>query len=347
MDDTSTDRGDTPRAQFGDGANVGVGSLPHRDANEAAAFCVAEFGVATIPSLPRRSPAEGMIAQAVVGLPGVSLGPYGSIAIDPSRVEPSSPTRTELALDAFVGMTAFLDLARRSSLDGAPVKWQFVGPVTLGVTLHRAGLDTEVAFDVGLRAVREHLAHLSAAIAEALPRSPQLVVLDEPLLTDLMASDFPIPPDRAIDMMSSAMAAVTSTAALAGVHCCGPVDLATLLASGPGAISIAVTDDVLDYTGYLSRFLDDGGIVVWGAVPTDGPVPGSAERHWRRLSDLWCALVQQGCDAVRLRRQSMVSPACGLGAHSQDVASRIARLASEVGARVRDQANATRFALGA
>jgi hypothetical protein len=73
----------------------------------------------------------------------------------------------------------------------------------------------------------------------------------------------------------------------------------------------------------------------------------SADRHWRALSDLWCALVQRGCDPVKLRRQSMVSPTCGLGAHSVSVARRIARLTSDVGRRVRDQADATRFALGA
>jgi len=57
--------------------------------------------------------------------------------------------------------------------------------------------------------------------------------------------------------------------------------------------------------------------------------------------------VQSGCDPVKLRRQSLVSPTCGLGAHSVSTARRIARLTTEVGKRVGDQAEATRFALGA
>ena len=57
--------------------------------------------------------------------------------------------------------------------------------------------------------------------------------------------------------------------------------------------------------------------------------------------------VQLGCDPVLLRRQSIVTPQCGLATHSVAVAQRIARLTADVGKRVQDQSSATRFALGA
>jgi hypothetical protein len=82
-------------------------------------------------------------------------------------------------------------------------------------------------------------------------------------------------------------------------------------------------------------------------IPTDGPVGSNSERQWRALSDLWCSLVQRGCDPVLLRRQSIVTPHCGLAGHSVSVARRIARLTADVGKRVQDQSSATRFALGA
>jgi hypothetical protein len=50
--------------RFGDGASIGVGSLPHRDSDAAAAFAIGEFDIATIPSLPQLSVQEGMIEQA-------------------------------------------------------------------------------------------------------------------------------------------------------------------------------------------------------------------------------------------------------------------------------------------
>ena len=55
------------------GIATGVGSLPHRDSREAVAFALANSPeLPCIPTLPRRSPAEGMIAQAVVGIQGIS-----------------------------------------------------------------------------------------------------------------------------------------------------------------------------------------------------------------------------------------------------------------------------------
>ena len=112
-------------------------------------------------------------------------------------------------------------------------------------------------------------------------------------------------------------------------------------------VSLPVSSELVDWVGYLTRFLAEGGIIAWGVIPTDGPLPTTSERQWRALSDLWCSLVQLGCDPVLLRRQSVVTPQCGLATHSVPVAQRIARLTADVGKRVQDQSSATRFALGA
>jgi len=335
-----------PRSTFADGATAGVGSLPHADPVAAAAFSIAEFDIATIPTMPRRSPDEMMLAQALVDVTGVRVEDDFTIVVDPSSVKPHATVATDIERDAFAGFRSFLDLASKVRLDGAAVKWQFVGPVTLGVSLHRAGLDRETAFDLALSTVRDRLAALSSIVTEALPTSPQMVLLDEPLFAELMRPGFPIPPDEAIDRMSSAMAALPA-ATLTGVHCCAPCDIATLLASGPNVVSLPVAPELVDWVGYLTRFLTDGGIIAWGVTPTNGPVPSTSERQWRALSDLWCSLVQLGCDPVLLRRQSIVTPECGLAMHSVSVARRIARLTAEVGKRVQDQSSATRFALGA
>ena len=333
------------RSAFADGATAGVGSLPHVDPAAAAAFSIGEFDVATIPSMPRRSPEESMLHQALVDVQGVSFD-GDDLVVDPQRVKPHASVATDLDRAAFEGFRSFLDLAAIVRLDGAAVKWQFVGPVTLGVALHRSGLDREAAFDLALSVVRARLAALSSMVTDAVPNSRQMVVLDEPWFAELMQPGFPIPPDEAIDRMSSAMAALPATT-LTGVHCCAPCDVATLLASGPNVVSLPVSPELVDWVGYLTRYLDDGGIIAWGVTPTGGPLPSTSERPWRALSDLWCSLVQLGCDPVRLRRQSIVTPQCGLAMHSVSVARRIVRLTADVGKRVQDQSAATRFALGA
>ncbi len=341
----TTATGPSPVVPAAFGATTGVGSLPHRDPRKAALAAFEQVTLPYVPSLPRRSPAEGLMAQAVFGLPGVSLGQYGSIALDVRRFEPDAEFNVNLASDAFGGLRAFLDLAVSRGY-GGPVKWQFVGPVTLGVGLVRAGAPIEIAFRTAVNAVRAHLLAISLEIASRLPSSPQLVLIDEPWIGSLMDDDFPIPPDTAVDLISEAMA-VAERLATVGVHCCATsADLASLLATGPKVLSMPSSPAVLDAVGYLQGFLDAGGIVAWGAVATGGPILTSADRCWRDLCDLWCGLVERGCDPMVLRTQSLITPACGLGMHSTAVSDRVFALADALGTRVRDQVRATQFMLG-
>jgi hypothetical protein len=331
------------RAQLPSGIATGIGSLPHRDAGAAATFALSAMALPAIPTLPKRSPAEGMIQQALVGLPGITVGQYGAIAFDAQQVDPNAAITTDLHHDAFGGWRAFLAAAEgRTQI----VKWQFVGPVTLGLALTRAGLQSELAFDVAVRAVRCRLRQLVDHVSAALPRCRQVVFIDEPTLDELMQVGFPIAPDAAVDLVSGALAAIESVA-VSGLHVCATADIASLVAMGPDVLSVPVDQRLLDSAGYLARFLDDGGTIAWGAVPTEGPIPNSSDRLWRRLSDLWCELVKCGADPIRLRSQSMITPECGLGTHTPAVAERVHRLATEISHRVRDQAAATRFTIGA
>lgn len=326
------------------GVVTGVGSLPHTDAAAAAAYVLERTpDLPAIPSLPRRSPHETMLGQAVVGVRGVRVTPDGGLDVDVSRMDATAKITPDLGHEAFGGLRAFLETARGRT---QPVKWQFTGPVTLGLALTRQGVPAALAFDVAIRAVRVHLRALHKAVSEAMPLAHQVVVLDEPGMTAVLCPGFPVPPDSAIDLVSGALAAVEGTAT-AGVHCCGDGDWAALLATGPGLASMPVSADLVKVAGYLSAFLERGGWVAWGAIPTDRPVGTSADRYWRELTDLWCQLVSAGCDAVRLRRQAIITPACGLGLHDPSQADRVLRLAAEVGTRAGSQAAATRIMLGA
>ncbi|MFZ9156585.1 MAG: hypothetical protein ACO230_00670 [Ilumatobacteraceae bacterium] len=326
------------------GVSTAIGSLPHRDARAAAEFAVAcSPELPSVPSLPKRSPAESMIAQAVVGIRGISLGQYGSLVVDPSQIDPFAPVVTDLQHDAFVGLRAFLDVVAGRT---APVKWQFTGPVTLGLSLVRAGVPVHLAFDVAVRAVRSHVRNIHEHIASVLPDSPQVVFIDEPMVGDIMDESFPIAPDTAIDLMSGAMAALERDC-LVGLHSCANIDVAPLLAAGPAVLSVPVSDTLSECGPALAGFLDKGGIVAWGVVATDGPMMNTAERSWKKLSSLWCGLVQNGCDALKLRQQSLVTPACGLALHTEDNATTIMEQVRDIGDRVRTQALATRLTVGA
>jgi hypothetical protein len=197
-----------------------------------------------------------------------------------------------------------------------------------------------------VRAVREHAQFLLERVADALPHTRQIVFIDEPSIVDIGDADFPVAPDTAIDLMSGALAAI-ETHAVAGVHCCAPVDVGLLAAAGPAVLSIPVRAELVDEAAVLGRFLADGGVVAWGAVPTGGPIPHSSDRPWRQLAELWCGLVAAGIDPGVLRTQAIVTPECGLGMHSPSVSDRVFAITADVARKVHDQATASRWVLGA
>jgi hypothetical protein len=57
--------------------------------------------------------------------------------------------------------------------------------------------------------------------------------------------------------------------------------------------------------------------------------------------------VRSGVDPVLIRRQSMITPHCGLGVHTVSVAGRVYQMVRDIAQRVRDQSTGARFVLGA
>lgn len=327
------------------GAPTGIGSLPFRDPQRAATFALrATPELPAVPSLPKRSPAEAMVAQAVLGIPGVTVGQYGSLAVDLTRIDRHAPVDTPFDSGAYDGLLAFLDLADPATTP--MVKWQIVGPVTLGRALLRAGVPASLAFHVAVRAVCSHISAVRDRIDAALPGVRHVVFLDEPMLTDVQDPAFPLSADAAIDFVSGALAAIEQFG-ISGIHCCGRGDWASILAAGPGVLSMPVTADLVDVGGYLARFLDHGGWIAWGAIHTDGPLPTSSQRPWRELNSLWNALGQTGCDLDRLRAQALLTPACGLFAHAEVVALRVFRILRELTDRLGGMGGSAPATLGA
>ena len=174
-----------------------------------------------------------------------------------------------------------------------------------------------------------------------------MVFVDEPGLVALSAPDFPMSADLAVDLVSSALAAIEDVgrhrAALLRRHRLAPGaghrSADHLAADRPPASpttparSASTSTAVAGSRGARSR-------------PTDrsGAEPGLL---WRALSETWCELVQRGCDALRLREQALVTPECGLAGHDPVQAESILALSVELAERVRRQSFGVRLAVGA
>ena len=324
------------------GVATGIGSLPHDDPIAAAELvlrCLPDLPA--VPQLPGRDPREGMLAQWLVALPEVSIEPDGTIAL-----LGDSDGAPECVFDthAHAGLLTFLDLAEQRDPPLPRVKAQVTGPLTLGTALHAAGMAAPRAFTRAAEVTRAWSVALEDLLAARVPDTGLVLFLDEPALVQWQRDDAPLERESAIDVLSGALAAVDS---VTGVHVCSHGDVALALEAGPEVLGVEVTNDLVQHTVGLARFLDGDGWIAWGAVPTDRPVGESADPHWRALASVWCELTRRGCDPVPLRTRGVITPACGLAGYGASQAERVLGIARELAARVHDQAVAARLTLGA
>jgi hypothetical protein len=328
------------------GLGSAIGSLPHTDPREAATLVLErQPRLPAAPSLPNRSGFERMLAQAAWGIGGVQVLPDGSLRVDdPMALDPRAPlTSAGIDGEPFVALRAFLGAVAGRR---APIKLQLTGPVTLGLALHAVGVPSQRAFAVAGAAVRARARSLVAAAQETAPMAPLVVFVDEPGLVGAMHPGFPIDPNRSIDLVSSALATLEPHA-MTGLHCCGSADWRVVLQTGPQILSLPLDHGAVDHAGAIGAFLDRGGWVAWGAVPTTGPLGSREERLWHTLSAEWAGLQAGGCDVVLLREQAMITPACGLAMHGEAQADLVLTLTNQLARRLETQNHGMRLTVGA
>ena len=294
-----------------------------------------------------------MIAQALVGIEGVSVGQYGGISVDVAHLDVDQFITTDLNSDAYGAFKEFLDtFSQRNTRNVSTVKWQFVGPVTLGAALLRLGVEPSIAFPLALQAVRSHVAALEEEVTRACGDVTQIIMLDEPSLAEALEPGYVVGIEYIIDLISGALTAV-GLRNISGLHSCARIDWGAILATGANVISVPVPhanseEDMAEMLVAASRISDHlahGGHIAWGAVRTDGPISVNPDRSWKALMESMCALVKAGVNADLLRRHSYVTPACGLGTHADGVAERVFTLAQKLSAKVADESTVSRLTL--
>ncbi|MBV9952168.1 MAG: hypothetical protein JO291_09475 [Acidimicrobiia bacterium] len=332
-----------PEPDFPLGTVTGIGSLPHDDTATAVAFVLDRLpGLPAAPSLPTLDPREGLLAEGVWGIEGITVHDDGTYTVD-ATPDPAAPLGDEgLEGPPYAATRAFLSaVAGRTE----PIKLQLPGPITIGRALAADGVEPARAYAVAGAAVNQRARQLVTLARTAVPDAPIVVFLDEPGLTGGMPF-LGVPVDQVIDLVSGALASIEADA-ITGIHCCGETDWRIPLQAGPQILSLPATTEIAPYTGALASFVERGGWLAWGAVPTDGPRSGTIGRLWRTVASRWCELVQAGCDPVRLRHHTLLTPECGLALHTPDQAARIFDLVHQLADRLQDQLTSVRLSVGA
>lgn len=274
-----------PTASIPVGSTTLVGSLPHASLDRAVEITVtAAPRLPAVPELPAAEPRWAMVPSALWGVAGVEVRADGSW--DAGGAEPG----VELPEDHPVRAAAAAVQAR--SEPGTPIKLQTAGPVTLAM----AGLPRSIAADV----VAARVAQLAGLVDRA------VVVLDEPSLVVLRHRDPPVAASWAAEALASV---VQSCDVAVGVHCCGATTWEVVVDAHPAMISLpaALAHPALRPHG------ERGGWVVWGVVPTTGPLPD------RRA----VAEAVRRADEVAGAERHLLSPECGLHACTPERAEQV------------------------
>lgn len=330
-----------------------IGSLPFRTPAEALDLLERyPPAIPAWPQLPKRSFREGMVVQCSEGLPGIKFDDTerkiwieqnedlpNQYAVFYERVLSGDSEAFAMSADHAAGLTAFIE--RRSGEKKVPVvKGQLAGPFTVGLSLGDQTGKT-AWFDEQYRDIL-----IKALTGKALWQAGRLgsladkviMFFDEPIFAALGTPAYiGISDDDVTDTYSEISRELRAAGVLVGIHCCGNMDWSLLTRASIDIISFdaySFGDKVALYAPDIDAFLQKGGWLAWGIVPTGSPELVAKETSARLISkrDELVALFEgKGIARDRLMKQMLLTPSCGMGTLPAPSAERVLDLLHQLG----------------
>lgn len=296
-----------------------MGILPHTDLEAALALALS-VDIPFWPQLPRVSFYEDMYAQASSGFPGIVLDLENErVTFDTARFYDELLAYAEKSQEpGFFSLSPVYSAVYQRFLaldlgDRAAIRGQMIGPISFGL---KVADETRrpIIYNSDVKAILlEFLAgKINQQLAELQIVHPSAFVwLDDPGLEFIFSSLSGYTDFVAREDMAEFLANLHG---LKGLHLCGNPDWDFLLEAGLDVLSFdayARGEVLVRYAGQIHRFLDRGGVLGWGIVPT-GTADLTAEDVQTlagRLEAQWDYLDRQGVDREQIVRQGMLAPA--------------------------------------
>lgn len=311
----------------------------------------------TWPQLPKRSFLENMYAQFSEELPGIKVDEENEriwFQVDETldaELEEFYQVVIDEELDRFAiseeyaaGLHYFLSGALLTELEGKPfVKGQVTGPVSFGLTVtdqnRRASFYNETLEQVIVKGLALKSKWQSNALRRAAPGAKVVMFFDEPYLVSVGSALISVSREQLIRDIKECIEG--SGADLTGIHCCGNTDWSALFETGVDIVNFDAFDYLDSFVAYgeeIKRYIEQGGIIAWGVVPNDERVfEGTAEMLAAIVENAFDTLGTRGIDRSTLARQSIITPACGLGSASTGTAERALFMLKDVSGILRER----------
>jgi hypothetical protein len=331
---------------------TGVGALPHRDPGRAVDEVLRIFPrFPYVPTLPNRGFLESIVFSDSAMLPGRMIRD-GRLLVDASR--DITPEMEQIYADYLEKNTApyatppeygsgFSEMMIRRLPGALLLKCQVTGPVTFGMQV----VDAEkrpIYYDPQFADILGKLMALRARWCEEEIRrrtglSHTLVILNEPYLASLGSSVIPIDRDSVIAGWHDISALVEGGL---GVHCCTNTDWAFLTSLRPSVISFDAYGNAKEFLLYMDdvvKYMESGGVVAWGIVPSDPKVFAreGVESLTARYLEIRRTLSEH-LDTTAFDERSLITPSCGIQLGTEAEAVAIMETAAAISAKVRGMA---------
>lgn len=345
------------------GLATAIGSLPHKDADEALDLIFRYLPKAPFwPQLPKRDIREGMVVQFSENLPFLQAGQDGL------RFMPLEAKDRELELfyeriiardigyfkisEGFAsGLHRFYQRLKGATLrDMEIIKCQITGPFTFAAGIKDQGGFSLLHDAVFLQAILKGLAMKALWQADFFKSFGKKIIIfiDEPYLGCFGSAYTPINREDVVRVLRELSEEIKSegqklnpAGVLTGVHCCGNTDWSMLMEVE--AIDIISFDafDFLDnfilYADNLNSFLQRGGVICWGIVPTQGFTgKETASSLLDKVNNGIEKLAKKGLKRDVLLENLFVSPACGLGTLHTEKSDKILKLLAETASSIKE-----------
>ena len=341
-----------------------IGSLPAADHKQALKWILESTpNIPLWPQLPV-FPQERMLNQFNEGLPGIvetEERTYFDVATDTFGAEQLAfyeeylkvsenpetilESRFRTSSDRAAGIYLLADKAEEIRDRITAVKGQITGPFTMltGITDadKKLGYYNTTFRDIVVKGIAMKASWQVSYLKDAY-HVPVLLFIDEPALAGLGSSSFiSVSRDDITQDLSEVAEAIHAAGGFAGVHVCANTDWNILLSSAIDIISFdaySFFDKFLTCKKQVHAFLEQGSLIAWGIVPTAEPeyirqeTCASLVSRWEKQA----ALLSEGrWDAGSLLQQTIITPSCGTGSLSPDLAKKVLQLTKDVSAALR------------
>lgn len=293
--------------------------MPHKDADRALEFALS-MDIPFWPQLPRVSYYEDMYVQAAEHFPGILLDMKNRTLrfsmdkfineFENTMAHFDEPEYFDISKTYSVVYHKFLDM---DLVDRPAIRGQLEGPISFGLNI----LDQDkrpILFDDTIRPFM--LEFMSKRLNVQLERLQQMnpnafMFVDEPGLQFLFSALSGYDSSKAKTDLEHFFSMVHKPR---GIHLCGNPDWDFLLNLDLDILSLDIYQNGEIFSSYsksIKSFLDRGGVIVWGIVPTNFEPFESESTHSleKRLTAFWDSLNDKGIDRKFLISRSLLSPA--------------------------------------